>query len=84
MMKFGVCRYCFYLEKGMLHPDTKRHRMSDEVLECVQVSYSLRGKAFTIYRATVSDRLPFRRSLCAYMFTSARAIMLPISDPSSG
>ncbi|MFQ6130935.1 MAG: anaerobic sulfatase maturase [Armatimonadota bacterium] len=28
-----ACRYCFYLSKAELYPETKVHRMSDEVLE---------------------------------------------------
>ena len=28
-----ACRYCFYLEKEHLFPETRRHRMSDRVLE---------------------------------------------------
>jgi len=28
-----VCAYCFYREKKRLYPETKRHRMSDDVLE---------------------------------------------------
>ena len=27
------CRYCFYLDRCELYPETPRHRMSDEVLE---------------------------------------------------
>lgn len=27
------CTYCFYLEKAELYKNTKKHRMSDEVLE---------------------------------------------------
>ncbi len=27
------CDYCFYLEKSVFYPETKRHRMSDEILE---------------------------------------------------
>ena len=33
------CEYCFYLDKSRLYPDTKRHRMSDEVLEKIIKSY---------------------------------------------
>ena len=27
------CEYCFYLDRNTLYPESKRHRMSDEVLE---------------------------------------------------
>ena len=27
------CSYCFYKDKGALYPDTRRHRMSEEVLD---------------------------------------------------
>jgi uncharacterized protein len=33
------CEYCFYLDKCHLYPDTKRHRMSDEILEKLVESY---------------------------------------------
>jgi len=33
------CRYCFYLEKGELYPETVRHRMSVETLERVVASF---------------------------------------------
>jgi len=33
------CRYCFYLEKSRLYPQTKTHRMSDLVLEQVIKKY---------------------------------------------
>jgi len=33
------CDYCFYLEKARLYPETKRHRMSDAVLERLIRSY---------------------------------------------
>jgi uncharacterized protein len=33
------CRYCFYLEKSMLYPDTPTHRMSAAVLERLVSSY---------------------------------------------
>ena len=33
------CRYCFYLEKCALYPDTARHRMPDRVLEKMIQSY---------------------------------------------
>ena len=33
------CRYCFYLDHAELYPETKRHRMSDEVLEKLISSY---------------------------------------------
>ncbi len=33
------CEYCFYLPKAALYPDTKRHRMPDEVLERMVASY---------------------------------------------
>ena len=28
-----ACRYCYYLDKAGLYPDTARHQMSDELLE---------------------------------------------------
>jgi uncharacterized protein len=33
------CEYCFYLKKHHLYPETKRHRMSDEVLKQLIKSY---------------------------------------------
>ncbi|NLE42921.1 MAG: anaerobic sulfatase maturase [Lentisphaerae bacterium] len=33
------CRYCFYLEKAEIYPDSRRHRMSDAVLERMIASY---------------------------------------------
>jgi uncharacterized protein len=33
------CKYCFYLDRSELYPDTPRHRMSDEVLERMISSY---------------------------------------------
>ncbi len=33
------CRYCFYLDRASLYPATKRHRMSDAVLERMIRSY---------------------------------------------
>jgi len=33
------CEYCFYLEKARLYPETKRHRMSDEILEKIIKTY---------------------------------------------
>ncbi|HCE42016.1 MAG TPA: anaerobic sulfatase maturase [Lentisphaeria bacterium] len=33
------CSYCFYLEKKSVYPETKIHRMSDEVLEKMISSY---------------------------------------------
>ncbi len=33
------CTYCFYLEKSKLYPDTKRHRMSEAVLESMIAKY---------------------------------------------
>ncbi|NLB41623.1 MAG: radical SAM protein, partial [Clostridiales bacterium] len=33
------CTYCFYLKKSELYPDSKQHRMSDEVLEKMISSY---------------------------------------------
>ncbi len=33
------CTYCFYLEKCRLYPESKQHRMSDEVLERMISSY---------------------------------------------
>ncbi len=33
------CEYCFYLEKARLYPDSKRHRMSEAVLERMVNSY---------------------------------------------
>ena len=33
------CEYCFYLEKCALYPDSKRHRMTDAVLEQMIKSY---------------------------------------------
>ncbi len=33
------CTYCFYLEKSKLYPQTKRHRMSDAVLEKMISTY---------------------------------------------
>ena len=34
-----VCDYCFYLKKYRIYPETKRHRMNDEVLERIVSSY---------------------------------------------
>jgi len=34
-----ACEYCFYLPKGSLYPETKKHRMSDSVLEHVIKTY---------------------------------------------
>ena len=33
------CEYCFYLEKSVLYPRSKKHRMSDEVLEKMIAGY---------------------------------------------
>ena len=33
------CEYCFYLEKCHLYPDSKRHRMSEDVLEQMVRTY---------------------------------------------
>lgn len=33
------CRYCFYLDRCELYPETPRHRMSDEVLEHMLSTY---------------------------------------------
>ncbi len=33
------CKYCFYLEKARLYPETKRHQMSDEVLDQIVKTY---------------------------------------------
>ncbi|MDP6525837.1 MAG: anaerobic sulfatase maturase [Kiritimatiellia bacterium] len=33
------CRYCFYLDRCELYPGTRRHRMSDEVLETMIQTY---------------------------------------------
>lgn len=33
------CRYCFYLEKSALYPETVRHRMPDEVLDTMIRTY---------------------------------------------
>jgi uncharacterized protein len=33
------CKYCFYLDRGELYPDSPRHRMSDAVLEKMLSSY---------------------------------------------
>ena len=33
------CTYCFYLKKSKLYPDTKRHRMSEAVLESMIAKY---------------------------------------------
>ena len=33
------CAYCFYLDRSALYPETKKHRMSDEVLERMIRSY---------------------------------------------
>ncbi|MBW2085358.1 MAG: anaerobic sulfatase maturase [Deltaproteobacteria bacterium] len=33
------CEYCFYLDRAALYPQTKVHRMSDEVLEKMIASY---------------------------------------------
>lgn len=33
------CKYCFYLEKARLYPQTKRHRMTTETLEQLISSY---------------------------------------------
>ncbi len=33
------CEYCFYLDHAALYPETRRHRMSDEVLEATVRSY---------------------------------------------
>ena len=33
------CEYCFYLDRSALYPETKRHRMSDRVLERMIASY---------------------------------------------
>ena len=33
------CDYCFYLEKCHLYPDSKRHRMTDDILEHLVKSY---------------------------------------------
>jgi uncharacterized protein len=34
-----ACAYCFYLDRCELYPDTKTHRMSDEVLEAMISRY---------------------------------------------
>ncbi len=34
-----ACEYCFYLPKGNLYPEKKKHRMSDSVLEHVIKTY---------------------------------------------
>jgi len=33
------CEYCFYLDHAALYPETRRHRMSDEVLEAMIAGY---------------------------------------------
>lgn len=33
------CEYCFYLDKANLYPSSSRHRMSDEVLDQLIISY---------------------------------------------
>ena len=33
------CDYCFYLEKSVLYPEVKQHRMSDEILEQLVKGY---------------------------------------------
>jgi uncharacterized protein len=33
------CEYCFYLDHAALYPDTRAHRMSDEVLEAMIAGY---------------------------------------------
>ena len=33
------CEYCFYLDKCRLYPNSRRHRMSDEVLEQLVKGY---------------------------------------------
>lgn len=38
------CRYCFYLDRCSLYPDTKRHRMSDAVLERMIGSFLALGQ----------------------------------------
>ncbi len=40
------CEYCFYLEKCDIYPETRRHRMSDEVLEKLISSYLATDQPF--------------------------------------